>query len=148
MFGIKNPINPSTAFTATITTRDSSENLIDGPSQTNVYTIKKVGSSDLADGSVTSTKPAESFMKKVSVFDNAAGHAVGWDPNGASTVFTISEPAIVATDGIFFTVEVVNTICAVDTHFSGTFQVRCQEAPIDSSALRYVVGNLPEHIVQ
>jgi hypothetical protein len=49
MFGIKNPINPSTTFTADITIRDSGGNLIDGPSQTNVYTIKKVGSSDLAD---------------------------------------------------------------------------------------------------
>jgi hypothetical protein len=59
MFGIKNPINPSTTFTADITTRDSGGNLIDGPSQTNVYTIKKIVSSDLADGAVTTPKIAD-----------------------------------------------------------------------------------------
>jgi hypothetical protein len=94
MFGIKNPINPSTAFTADITTRDSGGNLIDGPSQTNVYTIKKIGSADIADGAITSTKPAESFMKKVTLLDNPAGNAKGWDPNGVTIHFFISEPAV------------------------------------------------------
>jgi hypothetical protein len=59
MFGIKNPTNPSTTFTADITTRDSGGNLIDGPSPTNVYTIKKIVSGDLADNAVTTTKIAD-----------------------------------------------------------------------------------------
>jgi hypothetical protein len=56
IFGIKNPNNPSTTFTATITTRDSGGNLIDGPSQTNVYTVKQIGTNDIADNSITDAK--------------------------------------------------------------------------------------------
>lgn len=89
MFGIKNPINPSTAFTATITTRDSGGGLIDGPSPTNVYTIKKIVSADIADGAITWTKPVESFMRRVTVVDNAAGNAVGWNPDGLQQLFDI-----------------------------------------------------------
>ncbi|MGI0045376.1 MAG: hypothetical protein ACRD47_16870, partial [Nitrososphaeraceae archaeon] len=93
-FGIKNPSSPGTTFTATIATRDSGGNLIDGPSQTNVYTMKQIGTSDIADNSITSTKPAGSFMKRVTVLDTTGGHAVGWNPDGLTTQFTINEPAI------------------------------------------------------
>jgi hypothetical protein len=50
--GIKNPSNPSTSLTATITTKDSLGTPIDGPSQTNVYAIKQIGTNDIAPGSV------------------------------------------------------------------------------------------------
>jgi hypothetical protein len=50
--GIKNPSNPSTTFTASITTRDSGGAVIDGPSPTNVYTIKKIGTNDIAPGAI------------------------------------------------------------------------------------------------
>jgi hypothetical protein len=156
MFGIKNPINPSITFTAMITTRDSGGNLIDGPSQTNVYTIKKVGSSDLADGSVTSTKPAESFMKRVTIRDTPAGNALGWNPNGGNNGFIISDPSVSSSDESFINVEaqsdesVTNHFCdTVQQGLSpGFFRVTCSSAPLDGSDLHYVVENLPAHVVQ
>jgi hypothetical protein len=58
MFGMKNPSGSSTTFTADITTRDSAGNLIDGPSQTNVFTIKQIVSSDIANEAITNEKIA------------------------------------------------------------------------------------------
>ena len=56
--GIKNPAIPSGSTTATITTRDSGGAVIDGPSPTNVYTIKQIGTNDIADNAVTGSKIA------------------------------------------------------------------------------------------
>jgi hypothetical protein len=71
MFGIKNPVTPSTTFTADITTRDSGGGLIDGPSPTNVYTIKKIVSSDIADGAITTTKFATGAVETTDIADGA-----------------------------------------------------------------------------
>ena len=111
-----------------------------------MYTIKKVGSSELADGSVTSTKPAESFMKRVTLTDTPAGNALGWNPNGVSTLFTIDEPGILGTNLSFVIVEVADV---VDDHSAaiGTFRVRCQDPPSNNTVLHYLVGNLPGHFV-
>jgi hypothetical protein len=154
MFGIKNPINPSTTFTAMITTKDSGGTPIDGPSQTNVYTIKKIVSSDLADGSVTFTKPAESFMKRVTLQDNAAGNAAGWNPDGVTTFFTITEPEALGSIGSFASVTVdtpldTNYFCdVVDQGSPGAaFQIRCFSPPVDGDNLDYVVINLPPHLI-
>ncbi|MGC1134216.1 MAG: hypothetical protein WA941_15425 [Nitrososphaeraceae archaeon] len=46
----------------------------------------------IADNSITSTKPSDSFMKRVTLLDNAAGNALGWNPDGGTQVFEISEP--------------------------------------------------------
>jgi hypothetical protein len=155
MFGIKNPVTPSTAFTAMITTRDNGGNLIDGPSPTNVYTIKRIGSSDLADGSVTSTKPNANFMNRVTVADTPAGHAVGWNPDGIMVNFIIFEPLVETLNSVFFIIEVESSVfqnhfCDVISHSDvvpAVFSIRCSSAPSDGSTLHYVVGNLPEHVI-
>jgi hypothetical protein len=121
-------------------------------------TIKKVGSSDLADGSVTSTKPADSFMKRVTVLDNAAGNAVGWNPpaNG----FTIVEPDLsINPRNPFLIVEVTDFngnpqegfACFPTGHVATvrpTFAIVCNEIIPYGFELQYVVGNLSEHTVQ
>jgi hypothetical protein len=145
MFGIKNPINPSTTFTAMITTRDSGGVPIDGPSQTNVYTIKKIVSSDLADGSVTSTKPAESFMKRVTLFDDPAGNALGWNPDGFTSGFTITEPLAVASESNVI-VNVGGRICNAGFVFFGTISILCDSGPVEGSSLEYTIINLPPHV--
>jgi hypothetical protein len=154
MFGIKNPINPSTVFTADITTRDSGGNLIDGPSQTNVYTIKKIGSSDLADGSVTSTKPAESFIKHVVIFDSDSGHAVGWNPDGVTTSFTISPaPGVTGSFAEYIGVRTSPSpgpqapSCNVATSGFNSFSLICEHPPIEGGSLNYLRVDLPTQIV-
>jgi hypothetical protein len=146
MFGIKNPTTPSTIHQAAITTKDSGGIPIDGPSLTNVYTIKKVGSSDLADGSVTSTKPAESFVKSVILHDDAAGHALGWDPNGVTTAFEIVESQTGPDATAFVNVDSIvaaDPVCSASQVFAGQIEVWCTSPPADGSLLAYTVINVP-----
>jgi hypothetical protein len=88
MFGIKNPSGTCPGgvcvVTATITTRDSSGTVIDGPSQTNTYNIRQIGTSDIASGAVTLGKIADNTIQPfliqrgsgpVSVAPNTVGTA-------------------------------------------------------------------------
>jgi hypothetical protein len=192
---INNPPNPSTSLTVSITTRDSANVIIDGPTPTNAYNIKQIGtgqiadgavtnakiansavttgkigngeittpkiednavtSPKIADGSVTSTKPAESFTKRVTLLDNAAGNAKGWNPDNFDKVFTIEEPQVSTENSAFFIIEVQalgNRLCAVIDHLSSippspaVFIIACEGAPEEGSELHYVVGNLPPNV--
>jgi hypothetical protein len=67
---INNPMNPSSAYQVTVTTRNAANAIIDGPSPSSAYTIKQIGVNAIADNSITSTKPAESFMKRVTIIDD------------------------------------------------------------------------------
>jgi hypothetical protein len=184
---INNPLSPSANYKVTVTTRNAANTIIDGPTQSTAYTMKQIGTNAIAnnaitssklgtfsvtdskldagsvstskieDGAITSTKPAESFMKRVTVLDNAAGHAVGWDPDGSTLAFGIFEPDMSENrNNPFIIVEVTGPnhisnfmLC----HASGEdtppdiFVVFCDSAPPNVSELHYVVGNLPEHTV-
>lgn len=80
---IRNPASPSITFTATGTTRDAGGNTIDGPLQTNVYTVRQIGANDVADQAITSAAIATSFAYQREVADGVNG----WDPNSATTTF-------------------------------------------------------------
>jgi hypothetical protein len=161
---INNPLNPSASYQVTVTTRNAANTPIDGPTPSTAYTMKQIGANAIAnnavttpkisDGAITSTKPAESFMKDVSVFDNPAGNAIGWDPDGIETSFEISEPEILSF-GTFISVEVragdnFNRNC--DTvNFSlslQTFIMTCESPPPANAVLHYVVQNLPTHLIE
>lgn len=91
-------------------------------------------------------------MKRVSVLDDDAGHAVGWDPDGATTLFTIFEPANGFLHESFVSVEVLdfaatNYFCDTVSQTFNTFQVRCSIAPPNPSELHYVIFNLPLHVI-
>ncbi|MGH9977078.1 MAG: hypothetical protein ACRD8Z_14760 [Nitrososphaeraceae archaeon] len=68
---INNPSVPGRALTLIITTKNAGSGIIDGPSQTNVYTIKQIGSSDIADLSITNPKLADSAVTSSKLDDNA-----------------------------------------------------------------------------
>jgi hypothetical protein len=119
---VNNPPDPSNVLTVSITTRDPGNSIIDGPTATNSYNIKQIGTNDIADNSITSskitdgiisitdfaddaittpkiadnsiisTKSSESFMKRVTLLDNSAGNTLGWNPTGGTFEFVISEP--------------------------------------------------------
>jgi hypothetical protein len=96
------------------------------------------------------SKPAESFMKKVTVFDNDAGHAVGWNPNGIDiTTFFINEPLAGNPDssGSSAIVNVVNRVCSAAQVFAGTLEVVCTTPPADTASLDYIIINLPPNTV-
>jgi hypothetical protein len=161
---INNPLNPSANYQVTVTTRDASNTIIDGPTQSTAYTIKQIGNNaiannaittpKIADNSITSTKPAESFMKRVSVEDTPAGHAVGWNPNDVDTLFTILEPEVVGFDFTFVGVVVdsafdVNHFCdTVNQFMDGRFTIACSTPPSEEAFLDYIVVNLPPHVIR
>ena len=156
-FNIVNPTLPSTGYKVTVTTRTAGGTAIDGPTLSNSLNIKRISTEQIANGAITSTKPAESFMKKVRVLDNPIGHAVGWNPNGVDTDFDIVEEQVIVGGGEFgFADIIVNiqatvqpSICNVVGYFNGPnrFQIDCTEPPDEGSFLNYVVVNLPENII-
>jgi hypothetical protein len=112
-------------------------------------------SSDLADGSVTSTKPAESFMKQVQIFDDAAGNAAGWNPDGSFLTFSIN-PAPGVTGGsenfivIMQPADAVHaTNCDVPwpTISFQEFNIVCDQPPLNGAILKYLSINLPNQVV-
>jgi subtilisin len=151
---INNPLHVSASYKVTVTTRDASNNIIDGPTQSNAYTIKQIGKNVIADGHITSTKPAESFMKKVILPDNAAGNTLGWNPDGSTTTFVISEP-LAGDPSDFGSSAIINVddhvstdpLCNAGQVFGGVISVVCATAPTDGSDLNYTIMNLPPNVV-
>jgi hypothetical protein len=170
---INNPTPPSASYAVSITTRNTANAIIDGPTNTFAYNIVQVGNAQIApgavtvtkiapgavtanriaDGAVTSTKPAESFMKRVTVDDTFAGNQVGWNPDGSRVTFTITESEVSGPDFSFVSVIVdtlgtdTNFFCDTVKHFPGAFRITCSSPPPNGSFLNYVVENLPSNII-
>ena len=53
---IINPASPSNGYTVTVTTRNSANGIIDGPTVSFTYTIKQIQSNDIANSAITSEK--------------------------------------------------------------------------------------------
>jgi hypothetical protein len=161
---INNPTTPSASYAVSITTRNAANAIIDGPTNTFAYNIVQVGNAQIAPGAVTTSKiatgavgktdVAESFMKKVTVLDDAAGNAVGWNPDGSTVDFDISESVAVGVDSTYINLYIyfggipITPACRVITIGTGNFDFHCDSPPPDGSELQYVVENLPPHVVQ
>jgi hypothetical protein len=148
---INNPLNPSANYKITVTTRNAANAIIDGPTQSTAYTIKQIGVNAIADGHITSSKPSEGLMKKVTLRDTAAGNARGWNPDGAITNFQIIEPlASNSGSSAIINVEdpvVADPLCNAGQVFGGVISVVCATAPTDGSDLDYTIMNLPPNVV-
>jgi hypothetical protein len=55
---IVNPSSPGNGFTVTVETRGTTNNIIDGPTQSFAYPIKQIGTGQIADNAVTGNKIA------------------------------------------------------------------------------------------
>src|SRR3989442_8731825 len=64
-----------------------------------------VGTSEIADGAIGKADVSTSFLKLVQLLDDSAGNAAGWDPNGASKGFTISDNAVQSASAIGITID-------------------------------------------
>jgi hypothetical protein len=107
----------------------------------------------IADNSVTSTKVSQTFMKRVTVTDSTAGHAVGWNPDGGTLGFIITEPAVLDQNTAYVSIEVEGGFdCHVSCQFTGGFSFRCHPAagsragPPNRAELHYIVIELPSHV--
>jgi hypothetical protein len=90
-------------------------------------------------------------MKRMAIFDNPPGNALGWNPDGFTTVFTITQD--ITLDSTEVTVNLNGggtSICnVVDYVLTGPegFVVACTTAPSNLEELHYVVETLPPHLV-
>ena len=99
-------------------------------------------------------------MKKVILLHNAAGNAKGWNPDGGTQIFEITEPnADFDTSYVSASItssriaggNLVGIPCAASPVPGGNaFTVRCGtgfgQAPPNGSELHYVVISLPAHV--
>ena len=56
---VNNPPDPSSVLTVSITTRDPGNSIIDGPTATNSYNIKQIGTNAIANNAITTPKIAQ-----------------------------------------------------------------------------------------
>lgn len=174
-FELSNVIHPATpgTYSISITTKDSSGNIIDGPT-VGTSPVVQIGTDGIANGSVTSPKLAvgsvtppvisgccivsdgpisRSLMKNVVLNNDPAGNSRGWIPDGRQ-FFQITEPGLQT----YYSVVVANVvnnggsggaICADEFNhvFTGDsnkyFVLYCETPPMSTAELRYVVLNIP-----
>jgi hypothetical protein len=69
------------SFTVSIKTLDTGGGTIDGPTTTGSFIIKSITGNDIS----------KSFMVRKTLNDDTAGHAHGWNRDGMTRFFTISD---------------------------------------------------------
>jgi len=135
----------------TITTKNSLGNIIDGPTISTGFPIYDIGTNAIADNSITGDDVSPSFMVRKTLYDDDAGHAHGWDPNGITKSFTIFDSDISgASDSEFISVMIRYAnlaYCTSSPGDTGLFVVHCNSAPVDSAVLDYVITKLPANVV-
>jgi hypothetical protein len=109
-----------------------------------VYAQRDMRSSTPSDETNKESTPSSpwSCASKV-IKDSPEGNALGWNPDGTRTAFTIDEPCYFKADSTVL----VNIkdggknfgVCNVDFSTDGFFEVYCNAPPSDGSELRYLV---------
>jgi len=87
-------------------------------------------------------------MKRATLMDNAAGNELGWNPDGVTTQFSITDLDILTIDGSYIDASVEftgNLVWIVSAHNGQSFSLACITAPPEESELHYVVEHLPAH---
>ena len=83
--------------------------------------------------------------------DSPEGNALGWNPDGTRTAFTIDEPCYIKSDSTVLVnindVGITFAACNVDFSTDGFFEVYCTAPPSDGSELRYLVLVEPLEII-
>jgi hypothetical protein len=85
--------------------------------------------------------------------DSIDGNSVGWDPNGATLTFTITDSAVISSNQAFVSVIVdapgtPNLFCDTVEQREGAFVVTCFSPPPNFSVLDYILVNRPSTIIQ
>jgi len=120
-------------FVVSITTKNAVGNIIDGPTSYALFPISGVGTNGNADNSITGNDVSPNFMVRKTLYDDAAGHAQGWDPNTSTTSYAIADSDILgASDDEFVNVMVRYgdlVYCTASAAVTGLFVVHCNSAP-------------------
>jgi hypothetical protein len=163
LVNVKSPLSPSSAYQVTVTTRDPANGVIDGPTPSTAYNIRRIGSNDIADNAVTTTHIAPGAVTSGDIADGAVTSekiastfayqrtigdgSNGWTPDGATSTFIVTDPLITNS----FQRVLINLgtpafggpVCSVTFINFGNMEVSCSSAPADGTELRYVVFNAP-----
>jgi len=112
---------------------------------------EQVRTQDIATSAVTAVKVSPDFMKMVTLEDNAAGHAAGWDPDGDKFEFTIIDANVdrntnmlvqIAAPLDFFGSSGIGDKCVEVITNPGEFTISCGRHH-DTSSLHYIAINFP-----
>jgi hypothetical protein len=95
---------------------------------------------------ITGNDVSTGFMTDKNLFDDNAGHIMGWNPNGAETDFRISDGAISrATDHEIYVSSTGSDGCQATKRLVFTSQmfVECDTPPAENDVLNYIITKLP-----
>jgi hypothetical protein len=139
---IENSETENIAARVSITTKNTGGNTIDGPTNSPSFVIKAIEGLDID----------PNFMNRKTLLDDTAGHAQGWDPNGVTTDFTITDSDVqIDEEAVFQTFVTVmlrnshtsNSVCMVNHTDLEHFFMNCIGAPPDGAQLHYEIHKLP-----
>ena len=109
-----------------------------------------VTTSKIAAGGVSSSDVSQSFMKRVLLQDNSAGHTAGWDPGFSISLWHIFDSSVTENSIILVDVDNNQNVAGYDPSIrcasgnipsAGSFIMTCDTAPTEGSRLHYVVIN-------
>ena len=139
------------ALKITLTTKNSLGAVIDGPTISTGFPIFDIDTKAIADNSITGNDVSPSFMVRKTLYDDDAGHAHGWNPDGSTKSFAIFDSNVSgASDSEFISVMIRYAnlaYCTSSPGDTGLFVVHCNNAPVDSAVLDYVITKLPANVV-
>jgi hypothetical protein len=136
-------------FQANITTKNTHGGIIDGPTLSSKFLISDVGTTAIADNSITGQDLSTSFTIRKTLHDDAIGHAHGWNPDTSTRAYGISDSDISGGSSSEFVSVMVRSgnpaFCAAASGDTGLFGVYCDSPPGHSSELDYIITKLPAH---
>ena len=113
----------------------------------------EVKTSDIADGTITGDDVSPAFMIRKTLLDDDAGHSHNYDPDGSSaSLNNIIDSDVTVTKFV----HIINSDlrggsgpanCQVIRIQDGGFSANCDFPLPDGSPLRYIIIDLPEHVV-
>jgi hypothetical protein len=124
-----------------LTTVDSTNKVIEGPISSETFSLTAVGWGMISGGTIDSAKIDESFIK----FGKLTDGLTGWNPNGLSKTFTITDNGVSSSSIVLVTLDLGRNTssfgngCAVDLAGLGKFIVACTRAPSQGTSLNYIV---------
>jgi hypothetical protein len=157
-------------FTVSILTSNGNGQ-IDGPTSSSSFSIKDIGTNDIADNSITGSKIADNsitgskiadnsitgqdlstdFTIRKTLHDDSIGHALGWNPDISTRAFAILDSDISGSSSSEFVSVMVRSgnpvFCAAASGDTGMFGVYCDSPPGNSAELDYIITKLPAHDV-
>jgi hypothetical protein len=161
--------NDAGNFQATIITKRTDGSIIDGPTLSSKFLISDVGTTGIADNSITGSKITDNsvtgskiadnsitgqdlstgFTIRKTLHDDATGNAHGWNPDTSTRAFAILDSDISGSSSSEFVSLMVRSgnpvFCAAASGDTGVFGVYCDSPPGNFAELDYIITKLPAH---